>query len=153
MEIVKIGYWFGHYDSRGGSHLIMGVRTEEDAAVKYMNDVFCMIQEEDEEFWSDVFSNFKDELMATIVVRFFEEVTENIDLIYDDVCWGMGFCKKDEVEHYQTADGEWHTKIPNGANGVSEIWIGRNLPNPPDDYELVDLDQFGEDSCGVVLQF
>jgi hypothetical protein len=150
MEI-KIGHWFGHYDSRGGSTLVIGARTEDEAVFYHLKRSYCMEQEENEELWSDVFRcTREDDFFRTIIVRFFDGSDwDGKDLIYDDKVTGWALCKEKEVECYETLDGEWHEEIPNGSYGVEEIWIANAKPEAPAGYKLASLDQFGEDAFGL----
>jgi len=153
MEKVMIGHWYGHYDSRGGSQIVIGAKTEDEALLYHLERNFCVTQAEDDELWSDLWRNIKeDDFMRTVIVRFFNEPKEQ-DLIYDDKTTGWALVKDDvKLEEWTGIDGTLCYDIADGSKAVEEIWVADEKPTAPAGYKIANLDQFGEDAFGVVIQ-
>lgn len=144
--MIKLGHWYGHYDSRGGTHLILGAPSDKEALRHYVENAFLVTKEDS--WYEDTMRNVADNLLRVLAVRIFGEYQYNEDLLYGETERAYALVEEKNINY---DEGE---PCCEDKDHVLEIWIGdkENMPKPDKDYALANMGFFGEDAFGMIVQ-
>lgn len=145
------GFLFGHYDSRGGATLVLGVANMHEAIERYVKEGF--VTTEDDSWYDDYFRHCSEEIMAACVVTYDERLVNRsyLDFTYGNTIYGWALVADEHLRKWEYEDGE--VDFEYDPDKIMEIRLchERYLTKPREGFRWHSLEVFGEDAFGLIV--